>query len=586
MKKFLIFPLVITIFIILSGCQKDHFKELKEIYSNSQVDDFSTVKEYLSSLSSNEQQDFIELSDLIASFDELKEDYLSIDASILEKENSLFEKEIDLNYYENATPINMHYFYQLADDNRTYVGWAEEFSNYVVIDPKSIDYLKAVLRIFDGSSIPQGTQFYGFFRTIGNAEMIVGNYIEKWKIIEAEVVFTSIESKNEYISKLKNEVKNLSNDVNADKELKSSLIKDIDDVKYAIEMFFTGTKISINQEKETANDSTLSTETNIEVNGNPDSTNQEINKMSIGDIRFPAFKYKIKDASAFTSTKFEKLSVITYNTNLRLSESIQFNLREMNYSDGYCFEFQYYPVEEELYLNLSQYYARAILESELSNFYFNNLNEYKKNNDIEFVSVEFGQIFTNDLVYIIPVIERVILRDENNNTTELVRNLKFHYLYNSMEAELNFCEQVEESSLIIDDLDYTKSIEFIPFSVSSVSYPFDIVLDNPFNLNKAGMTYYENGNFELAASLFRVATNYDGSSNDNDSIALAYFNLACTLSLLAEERVNYDNVDEILMYLERSFELKPDRVERSKVDSDLSYIRKTREYKMLMLKYN
>ncbi len=96
------------------------------------------------------------------------------------------------------------------------------------------------------------------------------------------------------------------------------------------------------------------------------------------------------------------------------------------------------------------------------------------------------------------------------------------------------------------------------------------------------MYYYSNGEYESAAALFYAGTLLDGTTEDANQLAYCYYNLACTISLLYGTDKNYSNLDECLHYLERSFELREDRIARAKEDRDFDNIRNTQAFKDLI----
>ena len=98
-------------------------------------------------------------------------------------------------------------------------------------------------------------------------------------------------------------------------------------------------------------------------------------------------------------------------------------------------------------------------------------------------------------------------------------------------------------------------------------------------LNTAGYRCYKEKKYAEAASLFGAAAAAD------DDLALAHYNLACTLALLRREHKVCDNdayLERILEHLERAIALDAGRRERMQSDSDLDELHTTVRYHQLV----
>ncbi len=162
-----------------------------------------------------------------------------------------------------------------------------------------------------------------------------------------------------------------------------------------------------------------------------------------------------------------------------------------------------------------------------------------------------------------------------------------YVLYEIDALDMNYTvagvQMVDSSGIVFGVPD--NSIKFIPLEQVQVYSSGRAIETDPESLNDAGMNHYKKGEYELAAALFRGGTLLDGTTDDIKQLALCYYNLACTISILSETDENYDNLDECLSYLERSFALSPDRVARAQKDPDFDSIRNTQAFMELIDKY-
>lgn len=127
-------------------------------------------------------------------------------------------------------------------------------------------------------------------------------------------------------------------------------------------------------------------------------------------------------------------------------------------------------------------------------------------------------------------------------------------------------------------------IEFLSISMLD-SYPDARVdITSIQSLNSNGMAFHKEKLYTGAAILFKKATELEASDSEKSAQALAYYNLACTISLLYNEEA-YHNLDECLGYLESSFLLRADRVSRATKDVDFNNIKDTTEFKALIDKH-
>ncbi len=125
------------------------------------------------------------------------------------------------------------------------------------------------------------------------------------------------------------------------------------------------------------------------------------------------------------------------------------------------------------------------------------------------------------------------------------------------------------------------SIQFLPLE-EVPEYDKGLDTEDVAALNEVGIAYYNQDDYELAAALFYNGTLLDGKTDNIEKLALCYYNLACTISILSETHENYNNIEDCLYYLKRSFELSTDRIARAQEDPDFDNIRNTQAFMEMM----
>lgn len=299
---------------------------------------------------------------------------------------------------------------------------------------------------------------------------------------------------------------------------------------------------------------------------------------------------------ATTSSKIQSID-FEYNPNLKIKNAEMFN--EVTSQDGYLFETDFYPDENDINYYSSKYILDLI----------NYMNGYDKDyfeanyedaivskaimlnlkyNCVEHKNLELGGIVHDGNIYKTIAHEKINVI-ESGKTEEI----DYYFILECRRLEMDYTLIDQTVSTSTENVywdenekkDTKDGIQFIPYNLAANYRDYHANINSPKSLNNVGMDYYHDSHLKLAAALFYRATILDGYSEEVDSIALANYNLACVISLLSESNEKYDNLEECLAYLERSFQLRADRWARSLEDSDLDNIRGTVQFKNLIEQY-
>ncbi len=264
--------------------------------------------------------------------------------------------------------------------------------------------------------------------------------------------------------------------------------------------------------------------------------------------------------------------------------SRQEGMMKIDYSVGFFHDGAYYSHEEQLNRFMDSY----LLE------YFEYLSG-DENYLSEYCSEEFIEMKLNEFYYDSVLIECVLGRMTNNEEVVLVLVGEYyadlstqHLLYqvdvNGSNYEISDVSLVDSTAVYSDET--VHGISFIPYELVIEHGRYSANPSSAKSMNYAGLDYYYKGQLENAAAIFYGGTLLEGKTEDTEQLAMCYYNLACMISLLYEQNENYQNLDECIYYLRRSFELKRSRVKRAMADSDLDSIRDTIEFKDLINQFS
>jgi len=174
--------------------------------------------------------------------------------------------------------------------------------------------------------------------------------------------------------------------------------------------------------------------------------------------------------------------------------------------------------------------------------------------------------------------DRVDRSIEDHDLDPVRNKVGYHNLMDRYKDE----ESEDDNVIMVVDDPEIEYDDYLSEAIAASSS--DIDLDEPKSLNIEALKFYYEENYDYAISLLYRATKLDGETNDIKNLAMCYYNLACCLALTIDITDDASLINT-LEFLERSFELRPDRITRAIEDTDFDDIRVSDRFLKLMSKY-